>query len=92
MENDGSEKLEADLQTGSTDSLFRNLLMSDKAEFLTVTFSALWSGSSDTSLRRRPLRTVRAPHNAYGSSLSKAFSTPSYTTFFSSVVNNSYSN
>ena len=41
MENDGSEKLEADLQKGSTDSLFRNLLMSDKADFLTVAFSAI---------------------------------------------------
>ncbi len=30
------------------------------------------SGSSDTSLCRRPLRTVHAPHNAYGSSRSKA--------------------
>ena len=55
-------------------------------------FSALWSGSGSALLRRRPLRTVRAPHNAYGSSLSKAFFNTQLHNFFSSVVNNSYSN
>jgi len=50
------------------------------------------SGSGSALLRRRPLRTVRAPHNAYGSSLSKAFSNTQLHNFFSSGVNKPYGN
>ena len=63
-----------------------------KAELLSDASSALWSGSGSALLRRRPLRTVRAPHNAYGSSLSKAFSNTQLHNFFSSGVNKPYGN